>query len=501
MSSRTATGSARPSSFHCFRGPDFPLNAWKAKSVPRPWPFSKTDFLYTPTIRISIAEIFAPRLSTFYCDDILCHGSGQVGVEHHRLGLSLVRVWLLHVGELLPGDEPFRPFRYSYLAKSLLSAGHEVVRWAPTFVHAHKRYRAVQDATLNIEPRYTLELLNAGGYRRNVGFDRILFNLRFARKVQEVAPTRAEPDIIVAGIPSPEVVFVATRYGVAREIPVVVDVRDLWPDVLLQSLPAKLRRLATPTTLPWRFLVGSALRNAAGITAVSQGYLDWGLSRAGRAQSSYDRVFPLGYSSAAMAAPEDPSVARLLADAGVDPSKLVCSFSGQFERSYDLETVVDAAALLSAAGREDIQFVLCGDGAKAASLKKRATGLGNIIFLGWVGPDVLAGVLRRSQVGLAAYAEGALQGLPNKPAEYFAAGLAVASSLGSELEQLLREGNCGVTYKPGDAATLAALLVQWRDNPEQCGELRGNSLRLAARFDIATIYPGMVTYLEGMARQ
>ena len=70
-------------------------------------------------------------------------------------------VWLVHIGELLPVDRPFRPFRYTWLAESLVRAGHRVVRWAPTFAHALKRQRYESDARVEVEPGYALELLSA----------------------------------------------------------------------------------------------------------------------------------------------------------------------------------------------------------------------------------------------------------------------------------------------------------------------------------------------------
>jgi len=58
--------------------------------------------------------------------------------------------------------------------------------------------------------------------------------------------------------------------------------------------------------------------------------------------------------------------------------------------------------------------------------------------------------MQMSKIGLAAYDSDALQSLPNKPIEYLAGGLCVVSSLHEELEKLLYEENCGLTYHARD---------------------------------------------------
>jgi len=102
-------------------------------------------------------------------------------------------------------------------------------------------------------------------------------------------------------------------------------------------------------------------------------------------------------------------------------------------------------------------------------------------------------------VGLACYAAGALQSVPNKVAEYLSAGLAVVSSLRGEFQTMLAQGRFGVDYTPGDAAMLASVLVSLRDDPGRLGELRSNAERFFARqFRVSVIYPEMVRYLEAV---
>ena len=49
------------------------------------------------------------------------------------------------------------------------------------------------------------------------------------------------PDLILCSYPTIELSVEAVRYGRTHGIPVVLDVRDLWPDIVLDLLPTILR--------------------------------------------------------------------------------------------------------------------------------------------------------------------------------------------------------------------------------------------------------------------
>ena len=78
-------------------------------------------------------------------------------------------------------------------------------------------------------------------------------------------------------------------------------------------------------------------------------------------------------------------------------------------------------------------------------------------------------------------------GIPNKFFDYSAAGLSIVSSLDGESSDLLRKYRCGVTYRHGDAASLAAAVRKVMTFE------RGASWTMcAAEFDARTIYDAYV---------
>jgi glycosyltransferase involved in cell wall biosynthesis len=191
----------------------------------------------------------------------------------------------------------------------------------------------------------------------------------------------------------------------------------------------------------------------------------------------------------------------LIENYGIRMNAMVVTFIGTFGASYDLETVIAAAKILTAC---DIptQIVLAGHGDKATRLQALARGLDNVVFTGWLDQLSMLALLRLSAVGLAAYTNAALQSLPNKPFEYMSAGLPLLSSLQGELETLIRAECIGVQYQAGNVQSLADNIRWLAAHPVE-RTIMGERARqlLEKRFAAEVIYPQLAAHLQTIARQ
>ena len=85
-------------------------------------------------------------------------------------------------------------------------------------------------------------MLHGCGYSSNVSLARFRDHRQVAERFAAAAAAEPRrPDIIVAGLPTIELCLESTRYGKQRGVPVVLDMRDMWPDVFLELLPPALR--------------------------------------------------------------------------------------------------------------------------------------------------------------------------------------------------------------------------------------------------------------------
>lgn len=404
----------------------------------------------------------------------------------------------MNVG-IVAGGEPLiidpavkRPFRCGMLADALVRGGHSVHWWTTQFDHVTKRNRHMTGPFHVIDPGYTLHFMAGPVYSRNVSLARIRHNRGVARDLaRQLRRDCPDLDVVVVCVPTHELAKVSLQWAAHRGIPVILDVRDLWPDVYLRPVPEGLRSLVR-TLLKREFdLAEMNFARATAITAVSQSYLDWALARAGRVATVGDAVFPIGFPGDVFSE-TSPTIP--------DSGPFVAVFAGIFGSTYDLETVVTAARIIERDGQRDIRFVLAGDGDQRSVLEQFAVGLSNIEFPGWVDSAQLCELLNRASVGLATYAPGAPQSLPNKPFEYWAAGLPVVSSLPGELRCIIETEQVGVHYEAGDARSMVRALYRLYDDRLAVHGASVRSKQLFRRsFSASEIYPAMAEHIVAIA--
>lgn len=401
----------------------------------------------------------------------------------------------------MPLDKSQRLMRYGSLIQQWIQRGHKVVQWCPTFNHFTKAH--FQDATelVEVDAGYSVMFVHVPGYSRNVSFRRIHFYRELGSQFRRLAPELPTPDVILCGLPSVEWCYEASCFGSAHNIPVFIDVRDLWPDVLLTALPKPLHCFGKTALFPLFQKMKHASRRASGILGVSSAYVDWGVHLSSRRRGVLDQVIPLGYEKLLLASDVTESCRNKANERGVDFSRILCIFSGQFERSYDLETVALAARKVQEKCGETVQFVMCGDGSKMQYLKQQVdSGLRNMVLMGWCHKDMLACLCDEADIGLVAYADGALQSLPNKPFEYMSGGNALISSLGGELFEIIESSSIGFNYVPGDVAHLASLIVELANDREKLGQMKCNARQLyEERYRLSAISDKFANFLENQA--
>lgn len=413
-----------------------------------------------------------------------------------------MRIWLIQTGEPLPIDSPnVRLFRTGMLAERLVSRGHEVVWWAATASHAAKRQRADNDTVIDLSERYRIRLVKAPIYQKNVSLVRIVAQQRIAKGFARLASTEPQPDLIVSSLPTIEVSVAVSRYAAERGVPLILDVRDMWPDLILDLAPQGLR---WATRLVLRSMIRGmreACSQASAIIGTTEAFVDFALGYAGRPRGPADRDFPMAY-TATPPAPESQKQAHAFwAEHGlVDDGhrQFIICFFGAMGRQTELDTVIEAARLLRDRGR-DTRFVLCGTGDRLESYRRQASGLDNVLLPGWVGAAEIWTLMRIASVGLAPYANipNYVFGLPNKPVEYISAGLPIVTGLRGVLSDLLERHCCGATYEFGRPESLADTLDVLNDDRAQRAALSRNAAVLYHdRFTAEAVFSEMADFLE-----
>jgi glycosyltransferase involved in cell wall biosynthesis len=406
-----------------------------------------------------------------------------------------MKVWLLSHGEMLPIEAGHRPMRTGMLAAELARRNHHVTWWTSTFSHRQRRLLANCDMNVRVDDRLELSMIHAGRYESTVSFARHRHNIRVGRRFRTASASRPRPDVILASYPIIELAAAAMQYGQRHGIPVVVDVRDYWPDLYVERLPRFCRGLARLALTPTFARARRTLSRANALMGISNGILEFALMHAGRNRREADRVFPIGCRTGACFGSkpaESPPFLR------VASGELVCTFVGTFGSSYDLDTVLRAAARLQASGNAAVRIVIIGAGDKSAAISRVAATLPNVTLTGWLSGDDVERALADSDVGLMPLISRP-DSMPNKFFEYLRAGLPIVSSLQGEVEHLMRERGLGRSYRTGDDAGLARVLADMAAARNETTSMGRRCRQLfEERYAAESIYPTYADHLESL---
>ncbi|MEX1027273.1 MAG: glycosyltransferase family 4 protein [Candidatus Paceibacterota bacterium] len=405
-------------------------------------------------------------------------------------------MWVLKDGENLPNQAGSRKMRTWLLADSLRARGCDVTWWATTFSHQRKELTCNDDAEFQIADRFRLKLLHCGGYSRNVSLARFRHHRRFSRKLVTAIASEQRPDVIVCSFPIIESAWRLTRWANENNIPIVVDVRDYWPDLYVDRAPSHLKPLIRLAFHREFRIAAETFRRADSLTGISHGILDWACSKANRGRTNSDRVFYTAYPDPK---PADGACDEKPAYLQGRNFEVVASFAGVFGGSYNLDAVCDVAQRLQDLGDHRLLFVLAGDGEKAPGIRRRCERLNNVVLPGWLSGNELNGLMAHSDIALIP-CDSKPDTMPNKFYESLAQGLPLVSSLVGEAEEWIRREQVGLSYRSLDTGELQRILRFLTDHPMERQKLGLRGRRLYERcFRDSDIYSSYANHVLELA--
>lgn len=384
---------------------------------------------------------------------------------------AAMNVWLVTIGEELPIVPDIRKARTALLADHLLAKGHKVLWWTSTFDHFKKKHLFDKDTEIDVRDGYKIKALKGSGYRRNISLSRIIDHRLIAGKFRKTAPGMPKPDIIVASLPSYDLAYEAVMYAGTFKVPVLVDLRDQWPDIFLEHVPRPIRGLARVFMEREFFLTREAIRSADGLIAMMDSLLAWGLRYAGREKKWQDRVFYLGFKRNDAAGSRSEKISRLM-----EPfkGKFIVTFFGTFGRYHNPSIIVKCAEKMKDC---DVQFVIAGDGELMKEIRAAASPLPNVSLPGWLNQNEISTLLKYSHVGVCSTPMNA-EFFPNKAFVYLSAGLPILSAFRGDIEKFIEEHRIGFSYLPNDADAFAECVKKLRNSGELYQAMSANALRV-----------------------
>ena len=255
-----------------------------------------------------------------------------------------------------------------------------------------------------------------------------------------------------------------------RRIPLTCYVLDLWPENLYSVLPIqnKFLRAVAKSVSHWHYLRCDQL------VAMSDA-----LGEKLRTISPRSTVHVIPQYCEDFYA-EDVTDAALCARFS---DKFCVLFAGNISPAQNLDLLVECAVRLRDAGRNDIHFIIVGDGMSRVSLEERVEKEGVSSLFSFEGQKPAADIPRYT--GFAGALFAALNAsddlgltVPAKITSYLAAGKPCLVSMDGEPARVIREASCGLVSPAGDVQALYENLLKLADaSPEQRQTMGENARR------------------------
>lgn len=179
----------------------------------------------------------------------------------------------------------------------------------------------------------------------------------------------------------------------------------------------------------------------------------------------------------------------------------VVLYSGNIANKQGIDIVIEAARFLE--HRQDIVFVICGEGPNRSNLARLAEGMSNVQLHDLEPAERVGNLLALASVHLLPQIPGAADlVLPSKLANMLGSGRPVVATAAPGTGIAEEVEGAGLVTPPGDAAALAAGILSLIDNPEEAKAMGAEGRRRSVeRWGKEALLKRLVSQISAVANQ
>lgn len=344
--------------------------------------------------------------------------------------------------------------RLGAFADSLVERGHDVTVICEQPCHPAGVFQegfGRRPAYVERRPNFTVRRLWVAASPTKTTSRRLAFYGTFAAGAAASLAVGKRPDVLFASSPPLPCVLSVAAIARARRIPLVVDVRDIWP-----AAAEALGELSSPRLIRAFERAERALyRQAHAVTATTLPFCRHIDATAGRELSVHlpngalDELVELDHVAPPAEAP------------------FIVGYAGNLGIAQGLGIVLDAAEHLR---NHPVRFAIVGEGAVKEVLQAdaRKRGLTNIDFRPGVPVSDIGAFLQSCHALLVPLRDHNLLGdfIPSKLYDAMAVGRPVLAALRGEGASLVQRSESGLVIEPEDGAGLAAAVKRLQADPD-----------------------------------
>lgn len=253
-------------------------------------------------------------------------------------------------------------------------------------------------------------------------------------------------------------------------IPFIYNLQDIFPDSLVGT------GLAKKDGLLWkigRVIEDFTYRNADKIIVISQDFKR-NIMAKGVPEDKIEVIYNWVDEQAVVNIPRNEN--KLLEKYNLNPNKFYITYCGNIGLTQNMDLLLDVAKELST--KENIHFVLVGEGADKARVKSRVENenINKISFLPFQPYEDISHVFSLGDAGLIISKPGVGENsVPSKTWSIMSAECPVIANFDeNEIKTILSENNCGIFTKAGDKEAFKNAILELYNNKDKAVQLGKN---------------------------
>ena len=331
-------------------------------------------------------------------------------------------IYLIGMGEPLPVNNN-RLQRMGHLFEFLISVKKVKVKWITSnFDHYSKEFISTNDKNIL--------LLKSSSYYKNQSIKRIISHWTFSLNllIHLFFNIKKNDTVLISSVP-PEIGLIVFIVKLFKKFDYVVDLRDLWPDVFIESKMSKLKKIFL--SVYFNLLNKIMFSHTKKMISPSKGYLNY-----------FNKKYKLNLPN------EEIYFTYINSDRILQKNNyknLNIVFCGSVNDYFDFNHILKVAKNF-----RDLNLHIIGMGKSITEIQKFKidNNLHNIYLHGYLNHKQINEIMKQMHIGIAPYRniKNFNLNITNKIVEYLSFGLPVLTSCSNYQKEFIEKNNLGFSY-------------------------------------------------------
>lgn len=393
--------------------------------------------------------------------------------------------------------------RHFDLAKELHKAGYKTTIFCASTIHNSNTGIPTNGAKYVIKEvgDTTFVILKTTKYKNN-GLRRIInmtsFFLKLMRIYRGFGKTNNYPDLIYASSVHPLTLVAGILVSRRLKIPLICEIRDLWPESLVAYGVIKRNSLFTKLLYQGEKWI---YKNSTAIIMTWEGGMKYIIDKKWNNKIDLSKVYHISQGISLDTFDYNCKTYIYTNDIFTDKRFKNCIYAGSIRKVNNIGILLDVAKIIYTEDRY-MRFIILGDGNETIALKERcfAESILNVVFISKIDKKKVPSILENAHLNILHNTSSSLNKYgqsQNKLFEYLASSRPVIQTYYSDYSVIQRH-SCGLMATNQTPESISHAILTLSNDSEKYAEMCYNAREAAKMFDYSVLGNKLISIVDSL---